>query len=167
MDNYPSEPVRVELSEKLGLTDRQLQMWFCHRRLKDKKEASAPKKESVAAPKKGPVSRKPAAEPLPDSPVDDLRLGSDHYHGNEYGSGSGSGSSPYTRLEPPNAIPVSVGYYESPQAEMELRAIACVEDQLGEPLREDGPILGIEFDQLPPDAFGAPIGINDNASYLQ
>jgi hypothetical protein len=42
---------------------------------------------------------------------------------------------------------------------MELRAIACVEAQLGEPLREDGPILGIEFDPLPPDAFGAPLGI--------
>lgn len=163
MDNYPSEPVRVELSEKLGLTDRQLQMWFCHRRLKDKKESAALKKEPVA-PKKGTASRKPVAEPLPDSPVDDPRLGSDH--GNGYGSGSGSGSSPYTRFEPRYAVPVSVVYYESPQAEMELRAIACVEDQLGEPLREDGPILGIEFDQLPPDAFGAPIGINDYASYL-
>jgi hypothetical protein len=41
---------------------------------------------------------------------------------------------------------------------MELRAIACVEAQLGEPLREDGPILGMEFDPLPPDAFGEPIG---------
>ncbi|CAK8577651.1 unnamed protein product [Lathyrus sativus] len=159
LDNYPSEPVRVELSEKLGLTDRQLQMWFCHRRLKDKKESAAPKKEAVA-PKKGPVSRKPAAEPLLDSPVDDLRLGSDH--GNGYGSGSGSGSSPYTRFEPRIATPVSVVYYESPQAEMELRAIACVEDQLGEPLREDGPILGIEFDQLPPDAFGAPIAVPEH-----
>jgi hypothetical protein len=49
---------------------------------------------------------------------------------------------------------------------MELRAIACVEDQLGEPLREHGPILGVEFDTLPPDAFGAPIGIYDNSSYL-
>ncbi|CAM8958846.1 unnamed protein product [Rhodiola kirilowii] len=37
-------------------------------------------------------------------------------------------------------------------------AIAFVEAQLGEPLREDGPILGMEFDPLPPDAFGAPLG---------
>jgi hypothetical protein len=50
-------------------------------------------------------------------------------------------------------------YYDSsPQSVMELRAIACVEAQLGEPLREDGPILGMEFDPLPPDAFGTPIG---------
>ncbi|KAG8069439.1 hypothetical protein GUJ93_ZPchr0005g15579 [Zizania palustris] len=35
-DPYPNETVRAELSVKLGLTDRQLQMWFCHRRLKDR-----------------------------------------------------------------------------------------------------------------------------------
>ncbi|XP_076884126.1 uncharacterized protein LOC143533151 [Bidens hawaiensis] len=39
-DMYPSEAVRAQLSESLGLTDRQLQMWFCHRRLKDKKEGT-------------------------------------------------------------------------------------------------------------------------------
>ncbi|XP_024637844.1 homeobox-DDT domain protein RLT1 isoform X7 [Medicago truncatula] len=144
LDNYPSEPVRIDLSEKLGLTDRQLQMWFCHRRLKDKKE-SAPKK--VVPP------RKPVVQPLPDSPVDDHRMGFEH--GNEYDSGSGSGSSP--GLEPRNAMALSVGYYESPHDEMELKAIACVEDQLGEPLREDAPIIGVEFDPLPPDAFGALI----------
>ncbi|KAE8714977.1 hypothetical protein F3Y22_tig00110187pilonHSYRG00357 [Hibiscus syriacus] len=38
---------------------------------------------------------------------------------------------------------------------MELRAIACVEAQLGQPLRDDGPILGMEFDPLRPDAFEA------------
>jgi hypothetical protein len=33
-----------------------------------------------------------------------------------------------------------------------------VEALIGEPLRDDGPVLGIEFDPLPPGAFGAPIG---------
>ncbi|MCI30286.1 homeobox protein Hox-C4, partial [Trifolium medium] len=68
----------------------------------------------------------------------------------------GSGSSPFARPELRNVVPPRT-YYESPQTIMELRAIACVEAQLGEPLREDGPILGIEFDPLPPDAFGAPL----------
>ncbi|XP_021803548.1 homeobox-DDT domain protein RLT1-like, partial [Prunus avium] len=54
-------------------------------------------------------------------------------------------------------MPMRRRYYESPQSILELRAIACVEAQLGEPLREDGPVLGVEFDRLPPDAFGAPI----------
>ncbi|KAJ8747527.1 hypothetical protein K2173_014334 [Erythroxylum novogranatense] len=48
-------------------------------------------------------------------------------------------------------------YYDPQQSIAELRAITFVQAQLGEPLREDGPILGMEFDPLPPDAFGAPI----------
>ena len=38
-------------------------------------------------------------------------------------------------------------------AEAERAAIMAVEAQLGEPLREDGPPLGLEFDPLPPGAF--------------
>ncbi|XP_061371622.1 homeobox-DDT domain protein RLT1-like [Gastrolobium bilobum] len=137
LDIYPSEAMRLELSEKLGLSDWQLQMWLKELPLKKR-------------------LRKVAAEPLPDSPTDDMRL--DPELGNEYGSGSGSGSSALTRSESRNAMPQGLpGYYESPQAGMERRAIASVEAQLGEPLREDGPILGVEFDPLPPDAFGAPV----------
>ncbi|CAJ1961770.1 unnamed protein product [Sphenostylis stenocarpa] len=143
VENYPSEMMRAELSEKLGLSDRQLQMWFCHRRLKDKKDLPSKKPRKSAA--------------LPDSPVDEPKLASEV--GAEYGSGSGSGSSPFSRSELRNVVPR--GYYESPQTIMELRAIACVEAQLGEPLREDGPILGVEFDPLPPDAFGAPLAVTD------
>lgn len=142
VENYPSEMMRAELSEKLGLSDRQLQMWFCHRRLKDKKDLPLKKPRKAAA--------------LTDSPVEEPKLASEV--GAEYGSGSGSGSSPFTRSELRNVVPRG-GYYESPQTIMELRAIACVEAQLGEPLREDGPILGVEFDPLPPDAFGAPLGM--------
>ena len=43
----------------------------------------------------------------------------------------------------------------------ELRAIASVEAQLGEPLREDSPCLGIEFDPLPTTgAFTSPPGMH-------
>jgi hypothetical protein len=37
----------------------------------------------------------------------------------------------------------------------EIRAIAAVEVQLGEPLRDDCPALGVEFDALPVGAFTA------------
>ncbi|KAL9355438.1 hypothetical protein Peur_053408 [Populus x canadensis] len=143
-ETYPSEEMRAELSEKLGLSDRQLQMWFCHRRLKDKKETPVKKQRNTA--------------PLPESPLEDMRVGAEN--GSDYGSGSGSGSSP---LSESRKVILDDGhtmrrYYDSsPRSVMELRAIACVEAQLGEPLREDGPILGMEFDPLPPDAFGTPI----------
>lgn len=159
METYPSEAIRAELSEKLGLTDRQLQMWFCHRRLKDKKEGGPAKKQRKSVPT------------LPEPPIDDLAHGSEP--GSDYGSGSGSGSSPFGHAELRNVVsrsgaddvPMRRRYYESPQSILELRAIACVEAQLGEPLREDGPVLGVEFDRLPPDAFGAPIGITIGLPY--
>ncbi|XWS12600.1 hypothetical protein CRYUN_Cryun37aG0104100 [Craigia yunnanensis] len=147
LETYPSEATRAGLSEKLGLSDRQLQMWFCHRRLKEKKETPSKK------PQKG------AALP-PESPIDELRAAPDP----DYGSGSGSGSSPYMdsrKLGGSSSrgmmddVPTVRRYHESQQSIMELRAIACVEAQLGEPLRDDGPMLGMEFDPLPPDAFGA------------
>ncbi|GMI72856.1 RINGLET 1, homeobox-1 [Hibiscus trionum] len=130
LETYPSEATRAELSEKLGLTDRQLQTWFCHRRLKEKKET--PSKN----PKKG-------ATLPPDSPIDDFRVGSESDDGSE--SGSGSGSSPCMNFRKLGG--------SSSTGMMELRAIACVQAQLGQPLRDDGPMLGMEFDPLPPDAF--------------
>ncbi|CAI0408031.1 unnamed protein product [Linum tenue] len=154
-ETYPTEVTRLELSQKLGLTDRQLQMWFCHRRLKDRREEKKEEKKDITPAKK---PRK-APPPLPDSPVEELKLAVPD-PGSDYGSGSGSGSSPYmdSRKMVVDDVPMSRGYFDpSPQSAMELRAIACVEAQLGEPLREDGPIVGVEFDALPPDAFGAPI----------
>ncbi|GER36424.1 homeobox protein [Striga asiatica] len=155
MEMYPSEAIRAELSEKLGLTDRQLQMWFCHRRLKDKKEASgAPAMKPRLI---GPTGKKGLAE----SPREDLMAaepvsGHDSGSGSGSASGSGSGSSGFNNGDDDTPV-VPSRYYESPQLMMERRVIACVEAQLGEPLREDGPILGVEFDELPPGAFGAPI----------
>ncbi|XP_043692668.1 homeobox-DDT domain protein RLT1-like [Telopea speciosissima] len=34
---YPSESMKSELAEELGLSEKQISGWFCHRRLKDKK----------------------------------------------------------------------------------------------------------------------------------
>ncbi|XP_057507040.1 homeobox-DDT domain protein RLT2-like isoform X2 [Actinidia eriantha] len=160
VEAYPSEALRAELSVQLGLSDRQLQMWFCHRRLKDRKTppVKRQKKDFTVA-------------PASSSGVgDEMVVGE---VGNEHASGSGSGSSPFGHVESQQQrvaprtgaaiariatdMPTVKRYYEPPQAISELRAIAFVEAQLGEPLREDGPILGMEFDPLPPGAFGAPI----------
>ncbi|XP_076913172.1 homeobox-DDT domain protein RLT2-like [Bidens hawaiensis] len=157
VESYPSEQLRADLSLQLGLTDRQLQMWFCHRRLKDRKTppVKRPKKEISAG------------------GVGEAVLGSGEGLGGNGSGGSGSGSSPNSQKDRvvSRASPVVSGsviasgsemssvkrYYQSPHAVSEARAVAFVEAQLGERLREDGPILGMEFDPLPPGAFGAPI----------
>ncbi|KAI3744917.1 hypothetical protein L1987_58015 [Smallanthus sonchifolius] len=165
VESYPSEQLRADLSVQLGLTDRQLQMWFCHRRLKDRKTppVKRSKKEISVGGGGGGAG-------------DDVVGSGEGLGGNEHG-GSGSGSSPLGHKDRvvSRASPVISGsgsgraavastsemsikrYYEPPHGVSEARAVAFVEAQLGERLREDGPILGMEFDPLPPGAFGAPI----------
>lgn len=38
VEKYPSEGLRVELSNELGLSEKQLQIWFTHRRHKDRRD---------------------------------------------------------------------------------------------------------------------------------
>ncbi|VAH22822.1 unnamed protein product [Triticum turgidum subsp. durum] len=161
-DPYPNEAKRVELSAKLGLTDRQLQMWFCHRRLKDRRPPPAAKRrdEEVAVPVLAPppVLPHPHAEPAYGEqlllPCSSSRRGPGR-------------SSAVPRISAPE---IDRRYYEAhpvmlpPQAPVQLtraahRAIETVQQLIGEPLREDGPVLGDHFDPLPPGAFGAPMPV--------
>ncbi|XP_055805776.1 homeobox-DDT domain protein RLT1 [Solanum dulcamara] len=161
METYPSEAIRADLSEKLGLTDRQLQMWFCHRRLKDKNTSGGTEKK----PRAGGTGGK---RNLPESPREDLvvaEAASDRGSGSVSRSGSGSGSS---RFDNGDDMPTpSIRYYESPRRAMERQVIACIEAQLGEPLREDGPIIGVEFDELPPGAFGTSIDLEERPDHYR
>lgn len=150
------------MSEKLDLSDRQLQMWFCHRRLKDKKDGQSKKPAKPAA----------VVQPAALSSVNELPAGSVPEMDSRSGSGSGSGCSPYSdsrrnfasgssssRAELDEYETMAKVGYEPRLSMMVRRAIVCIEAQLGEPLRDDGPILGMEFDPLPPGAFGTPIGM--------
>ncbi|KAL0320103.1 UNVERIFIED_CONTAM: Homeobox-DDT domain protein RLT2 [Sesamum radiatum] len=166
METYPSEALRAELSVKLGLTDRQLQMWFCHRRLKDRK---------LPTEKRQKKSFSPSAAAGPSGGSADEMILDDADVAKEPGSGLSlfgnmdllqqqqrvvhKVGSAVPRIS--SELPSMRRFYEPPLAISEQRAIAFVEAQLGEPLREDGPILGMEFDPLPPGAFGAPIGLSD------
>lgn len=49
---------------------------------------------------------------------------------------------------------------------MELKVIAFVEAQLEEPLREDGPIFGMNFESLPSNAIGMHYVINFRKYYV-
>ncbi|CAA7015765.1 unnamed protein product [Microthlaspi erraticum] len=164
-ETYPSEATRAELSEKLDLSDRQLQMWFCHRRLKDKKDGQV-KKPAKPAPVQ-PAALSSVNEMLPAAEPD-----------SRSGSGSGSGCSPYSesrrnfasgssssRAELDEYETMGKPGYESRLSVMVRRAIVCIEAQLGEPLRDDGPILGMEFESLPPGAFGTPIAMQKHQGH--
>ncbi|KAL0311163.1 UNVERIFIED_CONTAM: Homeobox-DDT domain protein RLT2 [Sesamum angustifolium] len=179
METYPSEALRAELSVKLGLTDRQLQMWFCHRRLKDRKPPPEKRQKKSFSPS---AAAGPSGGSADEMILDDADVAKE----------SGSGLSLFGNMDLlqqqqrvvhkvgsavpriSSELPSMRRFYEPPLAISEQRAIAFVEAQLGEPLREDGPILGMEFDPLPPGAFGAPIGerivgisrINMNLAYL-
>ncbi|KAJ4847083.1 hypothetical protein Tsubulata_040919 [Turnera subulata] len=167
VETYPSESIRAELSVQLGLSDRQLQMWFCHRRLKDRKAPQQQAKRSGGG-KESPAPA-PAAAAAALATDEEMGVGV-REGGSEHAlrlSPFGQGMDPRRVVgrTPGVAVPrissdvqAMKRYYEPQQSIAELRAIAFVEAQLGEPLREDGPILGMEFDPLPPYAFGAPIG---------
>ncbi|WOL14533.1 hypothetical protein Cni_G23313 [Canna indica] len=170
VDAYPSEALRAELSVKTGLSDRQLQMWFCHRRLKDRKLPPSTRKRQRREESLPPTQTPPMPPPPNDmvsSESGDVGLSS-----SPYGS---SGESRRLVSRATAAVPrigmeisaVGRRYYEpmlppppthlTHPSLMELRVLASVETQLGESLRQDGPVLGVEFDPLPPGAFGAPI----------
>jgi hypothetical protein len=166
-DSYPNETKRAELSVQLNLTDRQLQMWFCHRRLKDRKPLAKRqlRADEVSAPVIAPSPVLP-----PPSPPSEMIAGTVGTYREQL--------PPYSRRGPdrPSVPRLSVPeigrrYYEPPQVmlphmapvhltQAEHRVINSVEALIGEPLRDDGPVLGIEFDPLPPGAFGTPIGKN-------
>ncbi|KAL0327915.1 UNVERIFIED_CONTAM: Homeobox-DDT domain protein RLT2 [Sesamum calycinum] len=163
VETYPSEALRAELSVKLGLTDRQLQMWFCHRRLKDRKPPPEKRQKKSFSPS---AAAGPSGGSADEMILDDADVAKE----------SGSGLSLFGNMDLlqqqqrvvhqvgsavpriSSELPSMRRFYEPPLAISEQRAIRIFEAQLGEPLREDGPILGMEFDPLPPGAFGAPIG---------
>ncbi|CAK8577051.1 unnamed protein product [Lathyrus sativus] len=141
---YPSEALRAELSVKLGLSDRQLQMWFCHRRVKDRK--ASPMVNKVAA---------ASLASMGEEGVEQIAV-ADVMHAQRVVAQYGVMG--FTRMGAGLPALESSSCHEAHQTLQELRAVALVERQLGETLREDGPILGMEFDSLPPGAFGAPLG---------
>ncbi|OMO49340.1 hypothetical protein CCACVL1_31069 [Corchorus capsularis] len=119
---YLSEATRAELSVQLGLTSRQLQMWFYHRQLKDSKAPSEKRQKKDSA----------SLAHVVGIAGEGMKAGE---AGNEHGS---SGSSMFSHeLELRRGVPrpgmAVPRYHEVPHsmAELELRAIAFVELQLG------------------------------------
>ncbi|KAK7300235.1 hypothetical protein RJT34_11075 [Clitoria ternatea] len=222
---YPTEEMKLELAAELGLTEKQISGWFCHRRLKDKRLS---KDEAVA---NGRQDRSSGVIQDRGSGLGQDSCGSSKHadyryldpkeveshglynheltvaditHGrrNSYpendsgmdmddtSSESSSflqerlfpqGQDPYDMehsryLTPNGNLPPlnpksanNMGYkpsgYLKVKGEIEHAAITAVKKQLGRHYREDGPLLGIEFDLLPPGAFESQTADPANEPY--
>lgn len=171
MDTHPSETLRAEMSVKTGLSDRQLQMWFCHRRLKDRKlpPTRRQRRDEESLPLTPPPPVLPPQNDMPSSESGGAGLSSSPYGSSVESRRAVSRAAAVVSRIGADMSAVGRQYYDPvlppPPTHLnrltmaELRILASVEAQLGEPLRQDGPGLGVEFDPLPPGAFGAPIGI--------
>lgn len=179
------------LSQELNLSEKQLQIWFTHRRYKDRRDGIDEEKlmgnsrrsnydsqaEEPGSAKKGGIidlnSREDdesedgyPARGLPEELFDE-DLTADHRNGLDVGDGVHEEfvkprpkPAPRRRNEPriprdPMIPPRKPGPKPkvNAQVQAEQAAILAVENQLGGPLRYDGPPLGFEFDPLPPFAF--------------
>ncbi|XP_040992798.1 homeobox-DDT domain protein RLT1-like isoform X2 [Juglans microcarpa x Juglans regia] len=212
---YPTEEMKSQLAEQIGLTEKQISGWFCHRRLKDKKLFRDEACPSGRQDHSGAVIQDRGSGLVQDScgstkhgdyrhidprEVESRRLyrndfqaadltyeHATHYTGTVSGTdntSSESSSSSQDRLfcqtedpddrensrylthngviAPINATSEKViGYkpsgYLKVKGEIENAAVTAVKRQLGRHYREDGPLLGVEFQPLPPGAFESPI----------
>ncbi|KAF8395682.1 hypothetical protein HHK36_019632 [Tetracentron sinense] len=215
---YPTELMKSQVAERLGLSEKQISGWFCHRRLKDKKllkdeacangrqdrssvviqdRGSGLRQDSCSSTKQGDnmhfdpkevESRRLYGKSYPVSGLTYENRG--HYMRNRNSSAvdntsSGSSSASQDRLFPQcensydmessrylsrngNYMLMNTktitnrGYmmasgYLNAQDETENAAITAVKRQLGRHYCEDGPPLGVEFQELPPGAFDSAI----------
>ncbi|XP_057441418.1 homeobox-DDT domain protein RLT1 isoform X2 [Lotus japonicus] len=208
---YPSEEKKLKLAEEIGLTEKQVSGWFCHRRLKDKRllkdeavangrqdrssgviqdRGSGLGQDSCGSSKHGdnkhldPKEAESHGIYNQDISVADMTYGRrDYYPENGRGMDDTSsesssflqerlysqGQDPYDmepsrHRTPSGSLPplnpksaTKMGYkpsgYLKVKGEIEHAAITAVKKQLGRHYLEDGPLLGVEFDPLPPGAF--------------
>ncbi|KAM7273565.1 hypothetical protein ACFE04_028229 [Oxalis oulophora] len=180
---YPSDKMKADVAQLIGLTEKQVSGWFCHRRLKDKRlangrhdhstvaatqdRASGLLQDSCGSTKQGDYSRY-------NDPRDNLSNG----HAVEDNTSSESSSSMQDRFLSQKEDPYDMensryllqngpvhskakknmgGYkpsgYLKLKGAVEHAAIIAVKMQLGSHYREDGPFLGVEFDDPPPEMF--------------
>ncbi|XP_019462330.1 PREDICTED: uncharacterized protein LOC109361332 isoform X1 [Lupinus angustifolius] len=208
---YPTEEMKAELAVELGLTEKQVSGWFCHRRLKDKRllkdeavvncrqdrssgviqdRGSGLGQDSCGSTKHGDYKYLDPKEVESQGIHNNGFSAADMAYGHrnkftenvtemeDTSSESSSylqdmmfpqGQDPYdmessryltsTRALPPLNPKSAINMRHKPsgylkvKGEIENAAITAVKKQLGRNYREDGPLLGVDFDPLPPRAF--------------
>lgn len=215
---YPTEQMKAQMAETIGLTEKQVSGWFCHRRLKDKRlsvgetydntrqdrlsgviqdRGSGHKQDSCGSRQEGDNNRHfdlkeveskrssgggsssqvfSVADCVPkhmidneeddtDMDDDDTSSGSSLPLQHRYLPGhpkpfSSMETSRHTRHSK-NVVPgdstmrqvTRPSGYLKMKVPVENPAITAVKRQLDGHYREDGPLLGVDFDPLPPGAF--------------
>lgn len=209
---FPSDEMKAQLAVQIGLTEKQISSWFCHRRLKDKRRdethangrqdhssgviqdrGSGLRQDSCGSIKQGDFrnidpreveSRRIYGKEFPVADLKYERRSHQYpYDAQMQDTSSESSSSLHDQLFSEGRDPYdmkisakvtengeikqinprsakSMGYrpsgYLKVKSEIENPAITAVKRQLGRHYQEEGPLLGIEFDPLPPGAFEFP-----------
>ncbi|KAF9591646.1 hypothetical protein IFM89_005227 [Coptis chinensis] len=185
---YPTESIKAQLAEEIGLSEKQVSGWFCHRRLKDKNmliearligrqdfssgiiqdRCSALKQDSCSSTKPGDYKHVDPREVESrrfcgqDSPTEDLTYRS---MGRVFISSSNFPLTKNKDWKPKPRGHMVGSEYSNSQKDIENAAILAVKRQLGRHYREDGPALGVKFETLPPSAFDLPIADAINGPY--
>ncbi|KAJ7561972.1 hypothetical protein O6H91_03G050500 [Diphasiastrum complanatum] len=172
-DEHPSEALRMQLSAQLGLTNRQIQMWFCNRRLKKRKGQKdefcsifhdEQEDKKLMLPKDPPDFNEYPAAVLASEIEDFTLFGKNGLKTLVQQKGGylleGKVGKP-TKQDVLQELPIKRlqdGIQEvDPQTAAAFATFTTGESWHGEPYREDGPVLGFEFDSLPPGAFDMQI----------
>ncbi|GMI89079.1 hypothetical protein like AT4G03250 [Hibiscus trionum] len=210
-DRFPSDELKEKLAVQIGLTQKQISSWFCHRRLKDKRRddcyanvqhdhssgviqdrGSGLRQDSSGSIKQGDYryidpreveSRRIFSQRFPatyltyecrghqnpyDVQMEDTASESSLSSHDQLFSESGNpydmrnsakltqnGSIVHTNLSS-NSMGYKPSGYLKVKGVSENPVIAAVKKLLGRHYREDGPVLSIQFDPLPPGAFEFP-----------
>ncbi|XP_051142989.1 homeobox-DDT domain protein RLT1-like [Andrographis paniculata] len=179
---YPTEAMKAQLAESIGLTQKQVSGWFCHRRSKDKWSAApgkqpgsqdigvGHKQDSCGSTKQGggdpkefsateltyeQGNRYPQNDNYTTDPSSDSSFSLRNVSSHQNGELLDGGVSSYvvTKNSPVGMRRPGPSGYLKVKSRVEDPSISAVKRQLGEHYRSDGPQLGVQFDPLPPRAF--------------
>ncbi|KAK6164067.1 hypothetical protein DH2020_000931 [Rehmannia glutinosa] len=162
LEKFYNELMKIQLAESIGLTEKQVSGWFCHRRLKDKRLMNGDNhvigrqdRSSGVIQDRGSGHRQDSCGSTKledDRNIDSREVESGRLMAELTYERSGPYLGTHNRMDDASSEARPSGYLKV-KGQVENSAITAVKRQLGKHYREDGPPLGVEFDPLPPGAF--------------
>ncbi|PKU86172.1 homeobox-DDT domain protein RLT2 isoform X2 [Dendrobium catenatum] len=164
-----SEQMRQELAQKTELSSREISMWFANKRFQGK-QAHLPRE-----PKKEEFSPLPLHS-SPNGGGSGFVLAACHFMDSDTNESSiREVCSKLTRPKPAapqlkkkTQLQHMMSQQQPSHEALDPLVLTFMERKLGGRLREDGPLVGVNFDPLPPGAFGSPLcGGNETVRKLK